>query len=77
MFKFADINNRDDHVIANDTISTVYIYMYTCVTVACGVLSVGSVFAGYRVVVVHVTCSTRPVHGAVSTGAYKGRESQV
>ena len=46
-------------------------------TVACGVLSVGSVFAGYRVVVVHVTCSVRPDHGAVSTGAYKGRESQV
>ena len=32
------------------------------VTVACGVLSAGSVFAGYRVVIVHVTCSTRPAY---------------
>ena len=64
----------------------IYLYMYVCmhvcmyyvcVTVACGVLSAGSAFAGYRVVIVHVTCSTRPVHGAVSTGTYKGRESQV
>ena len=46
-------------------------------TIACGVLSAGSVITGYSVVVVHVTCSARPVHGAVSTGTYKGRESQV
>ena len=46
------------------------------VTVTCIVLSAGSVIAGHSVVLC-MSPVARPYHGAVSTGAYKGRKSQV